>query len=72
MDAGSNPSPSTPEPSPCGQAEYPEWIKPERIAEAKQVLRASNRPCDDRDAINLLIAIGRLLDAAGTLKGNRP
>lgn len=55
-----------------GQAEYPRWIKPALITEAKDVLRASNRPSADQDAIDLIVAIGRLLDAAGVLRANKP
>ena len=54
------------------QAEYPKWIKPDLIAEAKLVLRNSHRLSTDQDAIDLIVAIGRLLDAAGVLRGNRP
>ena len=52
------------------QAEYPKWITPELIAEAKSVLFTSNRP--DAGAVELIIAFGRLLDAAGVLKGKNP
>ena len=51
------------------QAEYPNWITPELIAEAKSVLCTSNRPNADQDAIDLIVAVSRLLDAAGVLKG---
>ena len=51
------------------QTEYPNWITPEVIAEAKSVLCTSNRPNADQDAIDLIVALGRLLDAAGVLKG---
>lgn len=71
MDGGSNPISSNGQPD-DGQAEYPKWIKPALITEAKDVLRASNRPSADQDAIDLIVAIGRLLDAAGVLRTNRP
>lgn len=54
------------------QAEYPKWITPALIAEAKSVLGTPNRPNADHDAVELIVAVGRLLDAAGVLKGNRP
>jgi len=54
------------------QAEYPKWITPALIAEAKSVLCNSNRPDADQDAVDLIVAVGRLLDAAGVLKGKRP
>jgi len=54
------------------QAEYPTWISPALIAEAKEVLRMSHRLSTDQAAIDLIVALGRLLDAAGTLKGDRP
>ena len=54
------------------QGEYPKWITPELITEAKQVLCTSNRPNADQDAIELIVAVGRLLDAAGVLKGKNP
>jgi len=55
-----------------GQAEYPTWISPALIAEAKEVLRTSHRLSSDQAAIDLIVAVGRLLDAAQTLKGERP
>lgn len=54
------------------QAEYPKWITPALIAEAKSVLCTSNRPDADQDAVELIVAVGRLLDAAGVLKGKNP
>lgn len=48
------------------------WITPALIAEAKSVLCTSNRPDADQDAVDLIVAVGRLLDAAGVLKGKRP
>lgn len=71
MDGGTNSISSNGQPG-NGQAEYPKWIKPALITEAKDVLRASNRPNADQDAIDLIVAIGRLLDAAGVLRANRP
>jgi len=53
------------------QAEHPKWITPALIDDAQDVLRASNRPGSDQAAIDLLIALGRLLDAAGILKGEK-
>ena len=70
MDGGANPFSSNGLPD-NDQAEYPKWIKPALIAEAKQVLRTSHRFSTDQDAIDLIVAIGRLLDAAGVLRGNR-
>lgn len=72
MDGGANSVSSNGQQPDNGQAEYPKWIKPTLITEAKDVLRASNRPSADQDAIDLIVAIGRLLDAAGVLRANRP
>lgn len=71
MDGGANSFSSNGQPD-NGQAENPKWIKPALITEAKDVLRASNRPNADQDAIDLIVAIGRLLDAVGVLRANRP
>ena len=71
MDGGANSISSDGQPD-NGQAEYPKWIKPALITEAKSVLRDTNRPSADQDAIDLIVAIGRLLDAAGVLRANRP
>ena len=72
MEKCSNSNSSNGQQSNNDQAEYPKWIKPALIAEAKQVLRNSHRLSTDQDAIDLIVAIGRLLDAAGALRGNRP
>lgn len=72
MDSGANLISSNGQQPDNGQAEYPKWIKPALITEAKDVLHASNRPNAEKDAIDLIVAIGRLLDAAGVLRANRP
>jgi hypothetical protein len=72
MDGRSNPISNIGQQPDDGQAEYPTWITPALIAEAKEVLRTSHRLSTDQAAIDLVVSLGRLLDAAGTLKGERP